>query len=297
MQEEPQKKSDIVQGWNDSLEVADERPILADQTDYTVPQEPPKRRKHLWRIGAIVVVILAIGVTILTLVNHKTKPQSTVIINTQSLDNGTLNQLTKKSGEPAQTQLVIAPNTTFKNDVTVQGASTVQKDLSVNGALHVQGNGRFDSNLAAAKNVTVGGGLTVSGLITAGGLSVGTLTISTINLSGNVSFGGHLIPSGTAPSAKASVASVGGTVRVDGNDTAGTVVIDTGHGSAIAGEIAILTFRTPFSTSPKVQLTPLNDASSKVNYFVTRSATFFTVDASSVLSPDTEYAFDYLVTQ
>lgn len=309
MQEESAEQQDDTKGWNDSLEVSDERPILSGGSDEPSPLPPPPPPtilpKFSGRIIAGIVIILGLIVGgFVVLFNYQAKPQPNVVINTQSLDNGTLNRLTSESGGgTAKAQLVITPPTTFKGDITVQGSASVQKNLTVGGSAVIQGEVKLGNNLTVAKSISVagsgsfGGNLSVTGRITADSLSVGSLSISSVNLSGDVVFSGHIVPNGTAPAVRASVAAADGTATVSGNDTAGTVTITTGHGLANPGEIAIITFRTPFNTTPKVQLTPLNEASSKVNYYVTRSATFFTVDTGSALSADTQYAFDYLVTQ
>lgn len=307
MQEDSAERQDGAEGWNDSLEVSDERPILSGGSNESSPPPPPILPKFSGRAIAVVAVILGLVVVgLIMLFNYQAKPQTSVVINTQSLDNGTLNKLTNESGGgggAVQTKLVITPPTTFKGDITVQGSAFVQKNLTVGGSAAIQGEVKLGDNLTVAKSVSVAGGgsfggnLSVTGRITADSLSVGSLSISTVNLSGDVIFSGHIVPNGTAPAVRASVAAANGTATVSGNDTAGTVIITTGHGVMNPGEVAIITFRTPFSTTPKVQLTPLNEASSKVNYYVTRSATFFTVDTGSALSADTQYAFDYLVTQ
>lgn len=89
----------------------------------------------------------------------------------------------------------------------------------------------------------------------------------------------------------------GGTVSVSGNDTAGTITINTGGSATNAGELVNLTFRTAFSGTPKVQITPITGEASSLNYYATRSAGFFTIRTSSAPTPNAIYVFDYLVTQ
>lgn len=252
--------------------------------------------------GGVLLLIIA-GATGYLLTRHSGKPQATVIVNTQSLDNGTLNRLTTQAGGSPKQLLTITPETTFKDSVNVQGAGTIQQNLTVGGSATVQGQVHMNDSLNVAKSLSVAGGgtfggnLSVTGQVTAASLSVGSLTLSSVNLSGNIVFSGHIVPNGTAPAIRPSTAAgSGGTTTLSGNDTAGTVTITTGT-SPVAGEMAIITFHTPFNTTPKVQLTPINDASSKLNYYATRSATFFTVDTSSAPAAGTQYTFDYLVTQ
>ena len=278
----------------------------------TEPNPAPKKhrlnRKKLIRtlVGLLLLVALIIGLSLL--VGRLTRPEQTIIINTQSLDNGTLNELTGEG--PAKQQLTITPDTLFKNSTTVQGDGRFNKDVTIDGTLtvggrtilqdstNIEGDLNVSNGLTVGQNVSFGGNLSVNGQITALSLSVGSLSISSINLSSDLVFGGHIIPSGSvAPSGQISAAGGGGSVSVVGNDTAGTITINTGGGAAIAGEMAIITFVKPFGTTPKVQLTPITSTASTLRYYATRSTTFFTVDTSSPISNNTTYVFDYLVTQ
>jgi hypothetical protein len=253
------------------------------------PKKTTRRTKFKLPFRTIIIIALilallsGVSITILAF-QPATKKQATtktIVINTQSLDNGTLNKIASQNGvaSPSKQQLTIAPDTVFENNVNIQGSITVNKNLTVFG------------------NTNLGGNLSVSGLVTAASLSVGSISINTINLSGDLNIHGHIVPSGSNPSITASVGASGGTATILGNDTAGTVTINTGNGTLIAGELAIITFRTPFATTPKVQLTPVTSTASTLRYYATRSATFFTIDTSTMPVAVTSYSFDYLVTQ
>lgn len=269
-----------------------DQPVNASEP---ISPEPGNRgTPHVRRVIAVIIALLILGGGIfagIILQKHGAKPHTSVVINTQSLDAGTLNRLTKQAGGATTQQLTITPDTIFKNSLTIQGSTAIQKDLAVSGSLTVT------KNAAIGGNAAVAGNLTVSGQISGASLSVGSISISTVNVSSNVTFGGHLIPQGTAPSAVPSVAASGGKVSVTGNDTAGTVTITMGGGALHTGEMAIVTFKTSFGTTPKVQLTPINDVSSELGYYATRSATFFTVNTSNTPKAGATYVFDYLVTQ
>lgn len=292
-----------------SLEVAEEN-TPGPQTP--VPHKPGRKKlrgKKLLKVCAAVlltlVLLAGLGVVIMTV----RKPETTITINTQSLDNGTLNQLTNAGGSEAKQQLTISPETLFKESIIVQGSAEVQQDLTVNNVLTVRGQTNLQgpvaidqeatlrSNLTVGGSAAIGGNLSVTGSITAASLSVGTISISTVNVASDVSFGGHLIPNGATPSARPSVAASGGSVTVSGNDTAGTIVINVGSGATLSGELAIITFNKAFNATPKVQLTPINTSASSLNYYATRSASFFTINTSTSPTNGTSYVFDYLVTQ
>ncbi len=167
----------------------------------------------------------------------------------------------------------------------------------VGGNLAIKGTTTFQGAVGINSNLAVRGSLSVGGVLSAGSLNVGSLGVSTINISGNLNFAGHIVPSGASPSVKSSVAANGGSVTIDGNDTAGTITINIGSGAVLPGELAIINFRSAFTGTPKVQLTPINSQASALNYYATRSPTFFTVETSSPPVAGASYVFDYLITQ
>lgn len=257
-------------------------------------------RKHKRAAFSILVIVTLISLSVAGFVfvrklSSPETPTNNVVINTQSLDNGTLNQLSTSDDGETKQQLTISPNTLFKNDMIVQGSAQVLKDLTVGGSVTVQNAATVRDNLTVGRALTVGTNLTVNGTVTAASLNVGSINISSINISGSLVFGGHIIPGGATPSARTSNAAGGGSVTVSGNDTSGTITIKTGSGGA--GELAIVTFRSAFSTVPKIQLTPINEASSSLRYFATRTSNIFTINTATATAPNTTYVFDYLVTQ
>lgn len=292
-----------------SLEVAEEDAPKRQTPKTQKPRRNKITRTKLLKAGAaaIIALILLAGLTLVILAARKR--ETSITINTQSLDNGTLNQLTDATGGEARQQLTISPETLFKENVIIQGSAEVQQDLTVNNTLTVKGLTELQgavtveeaatlrSGLTVGGSAAIGGNLSVTGSITAASISVGSISISTVNVAGDVSFGGHLIPNGAAPSARPSVAASGGNVTVSGNDTAGTIVINVGSGATLSGELAIITFNKAFNATPKVQLTPINTAASSLNYYATRSAGFFTINTSNTPTNGAIYVFDYLVTQ
>lgn len=283
---------------------------LTDSPDYITPEpsdSPPPSK--LWKPNlpkyTLVIIVIVVGLALIAaaaiiLLKQPAKKATPtpIIINTQSLDNGTLNRLTAQAGPNAtKQQLTITPDTLFKNSVAVQGALKTASDLDVAGNLNVHGKTTLQGAVGINSNLAVRGALSVGGALSAASLNVGSLAVTTVNASGSLNFGGHLVPSGTTPDVKASVGASGGTVTISGNDTAGTITINIGAGTLIAGEMAIISFHAPFATTPKVQLTPINSTASSLNYYATRSATFFTIDSSTTPTNNTSYVFDYLVTQ
>lgn len=293
MDQKPEDSSDydIFRQESVGLEVAEENTA---PKMIKIPGAPKKGRwskKRLFLTLLATAMLLALLFAGIRYVRSVSKPEPTVVINTQSLDNGTLNQITTENGVADGTQqLTITPDTLFHNNVTVS------KDLLVTGQTTLQSALDVARDLAVGGNTTVGGNLSVTGQISAGTLNVGTVNMSTLQLSGDLELRGHLVLTGPAPTIKTSVAAAGGTARIDGSDTAGTITIITG-GTVPAGEMVIVTFNSAFNGTPKVQLTPVSSAASKLDYFATKTAGFFTIEASSVPAPGSTYIFDYLVTQ
>lgn len=286
---------DIFSQEDISLEVAEEN--QSKKSGHT--PSPKKHRSKLGRIILIILPAILVVAGIAGLVSRRQEPSepTPITINTQTLDNGTLNELTSSVDGETKQQLTISPDTLFKSNVSIQGSGNIEGDLAINGGLTVEGQTTLRGSVAIDNTLSVGNNLTVSGSITAASLSVGTIALSSIEVSSDVTFGGHLIPNGSAPSAEISVAATNGNVRVTGNDTAGTVLITIGSTTPAAGEMAIITFSTRFAGTPKVQLTPVNSAAAGLRYYATRNAGFFTIDTTTAPTAGTTYAFDYLVTQ
>lgn len=275
-----------------------------DNTTLPPAQQPPRSRKKIYIIIiAIVALILVAGIAFYIAgrsapVEPSAKKPVPITINTQSLDNGTLNKLIPQSAPGAtKQQLTIEPDTLFKNAVEVQGGLRADKNLDVGGNTNIAGTTTMQGAVGINNNLAVRGSLSVAGALSAASISVGSLTIANITVSGNLNFGGHIIPAGSEPTVRSSNGTRGGTVTIDGNDTAGTITVNIGNGAPVTGELAIINFRTAFATTPKVQLTPINAAASSLNYYATRSASFFTIDSTTASTNGASYVFDYLITQ
>jgi hypothetical protein len=168
--------------------------------------------------------------------------------------------------------------------------------------------------LQAAPNLSTGG--TVNGdMNIAGMLNVsGATSLSTLTVSGDTAIGGklvvlgdietrditvngHIITGGVAPTIAAGVAScVVPTVSVAGNDTSGIVTIVAGTGCASSGNLATITFNSPFGAVPKITLTPAGQNAAGVSYYYdesTISATSWQLNTGSTLVDGMTYKFSY----
>lgn len=226
----------------------------------------------------------------------------------------------------ADTELTIGPNTQFGGKVVMS------KDLNVGGQLQLNGkfnvgeaairnlqagetaveklnvNGDITgTNLNVRKDLKVAGTTTMQGALTvnqlttinnnmniAGNLSVGGSLIVRNFQVGNLTVAGHLISSGATPGVSGG-GGIGpaGTVNISGNDTAGTVVVNTGVGAG-GGLLANVSFREKYTNTPHVVVTPVGRALPTL--YINRTTTGFSISCDGALPPGS-WAFDYIVSQ
>lgn len=220
-------------------------------------------------------------------------------------------------GSSGQT-LNIGANALFRGQVDITGALTVGGAFSANGPvtlsqLNITGTTAL-AGLNVNSNLTVGGAtnlqqtLNVAGLATfssginAGGsssvnaLNAASISVQTINISGPLSIR-HLATQGPAPIFVTGTAvGAGGTGNLSGNDTAGTVNFSTGSGPA-AGVLGTVTFRSAFTSTPHVLISPLTGAAGASNVYVTRTSGGFQLRTDTPLPAGAVVNFDYFVTQ
>lgn len=105
-------------------------------------------------------------------------------------------------------------------DATISNLN-LRKDLIVAGQSQLQGAVTIYQLLTVNNNINVTGNLSVGGTLSIGAFQTNTLTI-----------GGHIITRGSAPGiSSGSAVGNNGTVGISGNDTAGTVSVNTGTGA------------------------------------------------------------------
>jgi cytoskeletal protein CcmA (bactofilin family) len=288
---------------------------------------------HLLVGGIAAAAILLVAGGALLFIRQKATPAAInkdTSIDLQNVGENILKGINTIAGNDSKQTLNISANSVFQNAATVektlnvkgtieaQDAVNVYRDLNVAGAANlntlnlrsnatVAGTTALQGNVEAKNQLTVRGALNVtnSAIIT-GNLNVsgniitpGTITAQKLNVvdlaySGTFTIIGHITSAGSNPTVAANVAAGGGSARTDGNDTAGTVVITTG-GSPIAGQMATITFKKPYGSTPKVLLSPVGSTSAHIEYYSTRTTTYFTINCGVAPLPNNTYTYDYMI--
>jgi len=278
---------------------------------------------------AVVLGILAINAIVLIFMSQsQTSTKDAAAKNSVTINTSTLEQLgvSRNPIGNAETELTIGPNSTFNGkvvmggDLTVAGALTlnssfnatnavlanlksgatqveslnvngdatatnlnIRKDLQVAGNTRMQGSVTADQLVTINNNLNVAGNLAVGGNLTVRNFQVGTLTVA-----------GHLLSSGAQPAISAG-GGVGsnGTVSISGNDTSGTVAVNTGVGAG-SGLLATITFVTKYTNTPHIVVTPVGR--SVAGMYINRTSTGFSISVDGALATG-GFAFDYVVVQ
>jgi hypothetical protein len=189
-------------------------------------------------------------------------------------------------------------------DLTVDKVATLGV-TNIRGQLVVTGPTVLQSPASLAGGATVGGNIGVSGNGTFGGsLAAGVINTRDISVSGNLNLAGHLAITGQTPSATPQEgAGPGASATVEGNDSGGTITINTGnvthHAVDIGGLLVTLNFRAAYARAPHVVITPQGRGAAQLAPFITKTNGGFTIGFAydAPLQSRTSYAFEYWVVQ
>jgi cytoskeletal protein CcmA (bactofilin family) len=276
-------------------------------------------------VGALVAAGIIFGIYAYI---TRTKTSNVAAPKVTSLDKTELDKLStffdgNSAGSSSQV-LTISSSSLFKNRVAISsdlkvigglqvsgptalGDLTVDKTTTlgvtnIRGQLVVAGPVNFQSPAQFGAGGTVNGNLAVTGNGSFGGsISAGTLNVRDISVSGTINLAGHLSISGQTPGASAlSGAGSGASANVDGNDTSGTLNINTGNVSnTLTGgvQLATVTFRSAYPRVPHIVITPIGQSTGELSFFIIKTATGFTVGTATLPHSNTSYAFDFWVVQ
>lgn len=273
------------------------------------------RKVNIYFLIFILITVVAGAIAIVNYLNSQ-KPTPAPDIATQSLTEDTLKQLANSDatvGGAAQTL-------TVQGNAVIAGQTLLRGDLNVAGDLQTGGNIKTpgltvsgDSNLASvqintlqvASDVAIQGDTTTRNLKVSGSssfsgpLSASKITATQLVLSGNaiLEIPNHISFTGPSPSRTidSSVLGGGGSLSINGSDTAGTININSGN-SPSAGCFARINFKQAFPSHPHVIVSPVGSAAGKLQYYVNRDPSGFSLCTSTAATANQTFGFDYFVT-
>ena len=302
---------------NDSSSLEQNQP-----TDPNQAPEPTKKKRGLSLQSAIkriniylllfILIVILSGVIVFISLQRANREIAEVAIPNQELTPEELDQIRgsdAKVGDPRQ-QLTIESTTTFSGKVFVKDSIDVAGTIRVGGALNlpgitVSGSSAFDqitaNELAIAGDTSIQGQLNVqqniavSGSGTFGGpLSAPQLSISSLQIDNDLTFGRHLDAGGSTPGRTNGTAlGGGGTTSVSGTDTAGTLTVNTGSGP-VAGCFATINFSQAFTGTPHIAITPVGSAAAGLNYYINRTTGNFSICTTNPAPAGSSFSFDWV---
>lgn len=267
---------------------------------------------NIYLLLFILVILLALIIAFLAMRSNNQQTAKDAIKSSQDLTQETIDQLKDTQsvlGDPKQT-LNIESNAIFSGKVLVRDSLDVAGTIKVGGSLSlpgitVSGTSSFDSvqinNLQISGDTAIQGtlsvqkGITVSGSATfSGPISAPQVTTDNLELNNDLKINRHIDTGGPAPGiTPGSSIGGGGTVSINGTDTAGTVTINTG-GSTGGGILANMTFSRPFNETPHCVVSPIGYGAAALDYYLTRTVNGFTIATTNAPPGGTSFSFDYV---
>ncbi|HSX36835.1 MAG TPA: hypothetical protein VLG13_01810 [Patescibacteria group bacterium] len=278
--------------------------------------EKLRNRARGLNIYLLVFILLLVVSGIISYVayNASKRNNGATVINSQTLDQKTLQQLANADATIGTSNQVlnVQSNTVFGGKVLVRDSLEVAGGLQLGGSLSlggitVSGSSTFgqvqvNNNLAVAGDTALQGQLTVqknlnvNGSGTFGGaLSASQLTVSALQLNGDLTLTHHITAGGATPSRTSGPAlGSGGTASLSGSDTSGSININTG-GSPGAGCFITVNFAAKFNATPHVIVSPVGSGAAGLSYYINRSTSNFSICTTSAPPSNAGFGFDYLV--
>ena len=271
------------------------------------------RHLNIFLLCFILVFIIAVVIAIVAITKNRnstsTSTPSASTLTQSQLEKIVNNSNTTSVGSPNQVlnisaSTILGEQVLMRQDLDVAGSIKIGGSLELP-SLSVLGTGTFgliqadkltvsgDSTLQG--NVSISQALTVAGTTNfSGAVSANQLTVQSLQLNGDIVINHHIDTGGLTPArTPGNALGNGGTVSVNGSDTAGAITIGTGSSPA-PGCFVTITFGKAFNNTPDVVVTPVGVAASGIAYYITRSATDFSICSSSTPPAGQSFGFDYL---
>ena len=272
------------------------------------------RRLNIYFLIFLLLLVIAIVVVVVNYLNsQKVTPEPNIA--TQKLSEDALKQLANTDasvGGTSQT-LTIQGNAVIAGQTLMRGNANIAGNLQTGGSIQgpsltISGASNLNTaqinSLQVAQNVAIQGTTTMRDLNVSGTSSFsGTLTAAQITVTklvlsgaGELQIPNHLTFTGTTPGRTVgSAMGPGGSVSINGSDTAGTINVNTGN-SPSAGCFIQVTFAKNYPTTPRVIVSPVGRAAGQTEYYVTRTATGFSLCTANTPSANQAFAYDFFVT-
>ena len=300
---------------------------------YSLPNpdnKPPKKSLKMRLSGVTrhvnIYLLLFILLVIMTLViafveySSDKKSQNDSSIKGQILSDSALNNLSANNttvGDSKQT-LTVASNAIFNGRVLIRDNLDVAGTIRVGGSLSLIGitvastsnfeDVRIANSLNVAGNTAMQGSLTVNGTLSAaGGASFGgpvtapTFNVNSLTLSQDITLNRHIKTGGGQPifsKAGTSANGTGGTFTGNGSDIAGTIDIKIGTGASCSSsgtELGTVTFSTPYTSAPRIVISPVGAGIGNLSYYINKATNGFTVGCTGNITTPSNFSFDYIV--
>jgi cytoskeletal protein CcmA (bactofilin family) len=288
-------------------------PTVKSEAEVTASSKGILHALNIYFVIFVILILLAVGAVLFAAKSAKKPPPkktTTHSLTDQQIAN--LKGSTTLVGDAKQT-LDVQSNSIFEGQVLLRNSLNVAGAIQAGGNVSVPsikvggvanlGQAQIDSSFNVAGDsvlqgqLTVQKSLSVAGAVSVGSLSASQLTVTSLQLKGDLNISKHVITSGS-PVGRTSGTGLGagGTVSVNGNDVAGTITVNTGSSPA-AGLFATVSFTQKFTSTPHVIITPVGSAAGSVNYYVNRDTGGFSIGASTPAPAGSSFSFDYFVVQ
>lgn len=315
--------ADALSKTPEELEEEHAEKVASGEAEKTEDEEPEKkisplkkfiRKVNVYFLGFMLIVSVVGVITVVNFLNSQKEPPDPNIAN-QALSEEELQELATKDATVGGTSQTL----TIKGNAVIEGQTLMRGNLSIAGNLQTGGSIQGpsltisgESNLGSTQinSLEVAQTTAVAGELTAGSLSVagassfsGDVTVSKITatqlvISGNgiLQIPNHISFTGPSPSRSinSSVLGSGGTASVNGSDTSGSITLNTG-GSPQAGCFVEVTFKQPFTKTPRVIVTPIGSTAGNLDFYVNRNATGFSLCTNNAAVANKSFAFDFFV--
>lgn len=272
------------------------------------------RKVNVYLLIFILIISVAGVYTAVSYLNSQ-KPKAEPTLATQDLSEAALKQLANTDATVGNTSQTL----TIQGNAVIAGQSLMRGNLNVAGnfqtggaiqgpSLTVSGTSNLGTaqinSLQVAQDTAIQGSATAANLTVAGNTSLNVvtasqLTVSRLILSGNavLQVPNHLAFTGASPGRGATGPALGsgGTASVSGSDTAGTVNISTGNGTA-TGCFVRINFAQSFTSSPRVIISPVGAGAGATQYYVDRNQSGFSICTAAPAPANQTFSFDYFVT-